>query len=120
MATISFQPTASNSFISALPSVTSLTPTNAFANTLPTVPGLVLWLDAADIGTQFLDTTGASPVTATGQSVAYWKDKTNNNFYTQTYNWNVYCPKKIPNNFMDMDYILNNRHEITDYKTILG
>ena len=48
------------------------------------LPGLTLWLDAADIGTQFLDTTGASPITATGQSVAYWKDKTNNNFYTQT------------------------------------
>ena len=43
-----------------------------------------------------------------------------NNFYTQTYNWNSYCPKKIPNNFMDMSYILDNRDVSIDYKTILN
>ena len=26
-----------------------------------------------------------------------------NNFYTQTYNWNLYSPVKIPNEFMDFN-----------------
>ena len=42
-----------------------------------------------------------------------------NNFYVQTYNWNSYCPNKIPNSFMDMEYVLNNRDKIMDYKILL-
>jgi len=48
------------------------------------LPGLTLWLDASDLSTLFLDTAGTSQISATGQSVGYWKDKTNSNFYVQT------------------------------------
>lgn len=44
-----------------------------------------------------------------------------NSFYTQTYNWNLYCPKKIPHNFLDMNYVLENRNVLTeDYKIYLN
>jgi hypothetical protein len=39
------------------------------------ISGCKLWLDAADLTTMFQDTAGTNPVTATGQSVALWKDK---------------------------------------------
>lgn len=43
-----------------------------------------------------------------------------NNFYTQTYNWNAYCPNKIPNGYMDQDYIMKIKEiEDINYKTIL-
>ena len=41
-------------------------------------PNLRLWLDASDLGTLFQDTAGTSPVTATGQQVALWADKSGN------------------------------------------
>jgi hypothetical protein len=44
----------------------------------------VLWLDATDLTTLFQDTGATSPVTAPGQSVARWNDKSgNNNHATQ-------------------------------------
>lgn len=39
------------------------------------IPGCVLWLDGDDINTQFQDTAATTPVTATGQDVARWNDK---------------------------------------------
>jgi GR25 family glycosyltransferase involved in LPS biosynthesis len=42
-----------------------------------------------------------------------------NNFYTQSYNWNHYCPNKIPNVYMNEDYILKIREDKIDYKTML-
>jgi hypothetical protein len=37
--------------------------------------GLVQWLDSQDITTLFQNSAGTTPVTATGQNVAYWSDK---------------------------------------------
>jgi hypothetical protein len=37
--------------------------------------GLVQWLDSQDTTTLFQNTAGTTPVTATGQNVAYWSDK---------------------------------------------
>jgi GR25 family glycosyltransferase involved in LPS biosynthesis len=42
-----------------------------------------------------------------------------NNFYTQSYNWNNYCPQKIPQQYTDQDYVLKNRKVGIDYKTLL-
>jgi hypothetical protein len=43
---------------------------------LPTkISGCQLWLDGADLTTLFTDSAGTTAVTATGQNVAYWKDK---------------------------------------------
>ena len=42
------------------------------------LPGLCLWLDSTDSNTLFQNTAGTTPVTATGQSVACWKDKSSN------------------------------------------
>ena len=42
-----------------------------------------------------------------------------NNFYTQTYNWNVYCPKKLPQNYTDQDYVLSIRNEHLNYKNFI-
>lgn len=39
------------------------------------VSGCVLWLDGADIRSMFQNTAGTTPVTASGQNVALWKDK---------------------------------------------
>ena len=35
----------------------------------------VLWLDGADLSTLYQDSAGTTPVTATGQSVGFWRDK---------------------------------------------
>ena len=55
--------------------------------TVPTSPaftGLSLWLDASDTTTLFQNTAGTTPVTADGQSVACWKDKSGNGYlFTQ-------------------------------------
>jgi hypothetical protein len=46
---------------------------------LPTsIPGCQLWLDAADISTLYQNTAGTTPVTAAGQQIQYWKDKSGN------------------------------------------
>jgi hypothetical protein len=42
------------------------------------VSSLALWMDAADITTMWQDSGGTTPVTATGQSVARWRDKSIN------------------------------------------
>lgn len=39
------------------------------------ISGCVLWLDAADPTTLFQDSAGTNPVTANGQTVGNWKDK---------------------------------------------
>lgn len=41
----------------------------------PTDSHLKLWLDASDLGTLFQDPAGTQPVTAQGQTVGLWKDK---------------------------------------------
>ncbi len=43
------------------------------------IANCVQWLDAADIGTLFQNSAGTTPVTAAGQSVAFWRDKSGNN-----------------------------------------
>ena len=43
-----------------------------------TITGVQLWLDAADISTLFQNTAGTTPVTAAGQQVQFWKDKSGN------------------------------------------
>jgi len=50
------------------------------------ITGLNLWLDASDLTTLFQDKPGTAPVTATGQSVNLWKDKSSssNNAVTTT------------------------------------
>ena len=57
------------------------TPLTFNPNNLAT--GLTLWLDASDKTTLFQDTAGTIPVTTSGQSIAYWKDKTGFNSYIQ-------------------------------------
>jgi hypothetical protein len=43
---------------------------------LPTqISGCQLWLDGADLTTLFTDIAGTTPVSASGQTVSYWKDK---------------------------------------------
>jgi hypothetical protein len=44
-----------------------------------TVGGCTLWLDGADSSTLFQDSGGTTPVTATGQSIGQWRDKSGNN-----------------------------------------
>jgi len=39
------------------------------------IPGCVMWLDGADTYTQFTNTAATTPVTANGQTVNAWKDK---------------------------------------------
>ena len=40
-----------------------------------TIGSCALWLDGADINTLFQNTAGTTPITANGQSVNYWTDK---------------------------------------------
>jgi GR25 family glycosyltransferase involved in LPS biosynthesis len=43
-----------------------------------------------------------------------------NNFYTQSYNWNVYSPIKIPNSYRDQNHVMKIRDENEiNYKSIL-
>ena len=43
-----------------------------------------------------------------------------NNFYTQSYNWNVYSPIKIPMSYTDQDNVMKIRNNNdVDYKTML-
>ena len=52
---------------------------------LPTsVPGLAMWLDGADLSTLFTDTSATTRVTADGNSIAAWRDKSTNAYlFTQ-------------------------------------
>jgi hypothetical protein len=43
------------------------------------IANCVQWLDATDIGTLFQNSAGTTPVTAAGQSVAFWRDKSGSN-----------------------------------------
>lgn len=38
-------------------------------------PGCILWLDGADTRTLFSDIGGTTPVSTSGQSIAFWRDK---------------------------------------------
>jgi hypothetical protein len=44
------------------------------------ISGCVLWLDAQDLTTMFTNTSGTTSVTAAGQSVGLWKDKSGNGY----------------------------------------
>jgi hypothetical protein len=51
---------------------------------LPGISGLTVWLDASDITTMFQNRVGTTPVTADGQVVAAWRDKSSNAYlFTQ-------------------------------------
>ncbi len=43
------------------------------------IANCVQWLDATDLGTLFQNSAGTTPVTANGQSVAFWRDKSGSN-----------------------------------------
>jgi len=48
------------------------------------IPGLNMWLDAADANTMFTNTAGTTPVATSGASIAAWKDKSSNGYlFTQ-------------------------------------
>ena len=52
---------------------------SAASATIPTsISGLDVWLDGSDASTLFQDAAGTNPVTATGDPVALWKDKSGN------------------------------------------
>ena len=53
--------------VKQLTGVTTYTPTN--------ISNCVLWLDGGDVTQLFTDTAGTVPLTASGQSVKCWKDK---------------------------------------------
>jgi hypothetical protein len=57
-------------------------------NPVSAVPGCTLWLDGSDSNTMFQNTGGTTPVTAGGQSVELWRDKSvNSNNVTGTGTW---------------------------------
>ena len=48
------------------------------------ITGCALWLDGADSGTMFQNTAATTPITADGQTIAAWKDKSPNAYvFTQ-------------------------------------
>lgn len=53
-----------------VPYLTSLTTYNPTS-----IPNCVLWLDGADKSTMFTDSGGTIPITGSGQTVAFWRDK---------------------------------------------
>jgi hypothetical protein len=66
----------SNAYKSIKPHLTTFRPDD--------IPGCVLWFDGADYRTMFQNTAGTTPVTASGQSVACWKDNIRNLSVTDT------------------------------------
>lgn len=42
-----------------------------------------------------------------------------NNFYLQTYNWNVYCPVKLQQSFFDENFVLNLKQNDMNYKDLI-
>jgi hypothetical protein len=64
-----------------------------------------------------------SPILPIAPQMSSWSDVSQgqyNNFYTQTYNWNLYSPYKIPNEFLDYKYNQitkqNNEHKEFKYE----
>jgi hypothetical protein len=55
------------------------------------VSGCILWLDAADRKTLFQDSGGTQPITAVGQSIGLWRDKS-----TRGYSMTVPSGKSAP------------------------
>lgn len=50
------------------------------------------------------------PIVPIGPQISDWSDVSHgiyNNFYTQTYNWNVYSPVKIPGSYLNLSEIKN-------------
>lgn len=48
------------------------------------------------------------PMLPIGPQISDWSDVSHgvyNNFYTQTYNWNLYSPVKIPNEYLNLHHI---------------
>lgn len=71
---------------------TALPTTHPFRNIAPLargftpidIPGCVLWLDGADSSTIFTDTAGTTRVTADGNTIGSWRDKSTNSYlFTQ-------------------------------------
>jgi hypothetical protein len=94
---------------------------------LPTkISGCALWLDGADLTTLFTDIAGTIPVSASGQNVSYWKDKSTqannatnstnqptvtytvqNGQSVVTFNGSQYlslAPEKLPNGSTNVSY----------------
>ena len=47
-----------------------------------------------------------APILPIGPQISDWSDVSHgmyNNFYTQTYNWNLYSPSKIPSQYLNMN-----------------
>ena len=60
------------------------------------VPGCKLWLDASDLSSLFQDVAGTIPITASGQVVQLWKDKSvAANHATNSSSAMTYSPKSI-------------------------
>jgi hypothetical protein len=60
------------------------------------------------------------PILPIGPQHGGWSDVSNgqyNNFYVQTYNWNGYCPFKIPGEFLDQqrNEELKRKKEMKDF-----
>ena len=57
---------------------------SAYVFTPTAISNCVLWLDGADSSTMFQNTAGTTPITADGQTIAAWKDKSPNEYvFTQ-------------------------------------
>lgn len=55
-----------------------------------------------------------TPILPIGPQISSWSDVSQgvyNNFYTQTYNWNIYSPIKIPKSYLDLDYLRKIKNE---------
>ena len=59
-------------------SITGTTSKNLWPFSPQSIAGLTLWLDAADQRTLSQNTAGTTPVTAAGQQVQFWADKSGN------------------------------------------
>jgi hypothetical protein len=68
--------------------LSTLPSTHPYRSVLPSTPlfappllsGLTLWLDAADRTTLFQDSGGTQPITAQGQSIGLWRDKSSRGY----------------------------------------
>jgi GR25 family glycosyltransferase involved in LPS biosynthesis len=55
-----------------------------------------------------------APIIPIGPQISNWSDVSHgiyNNFYTQTYNWNLYSPVKIPSEFLNMEQNLKTKQD---------
>lgn len=57
------------------------------------------------------------PIAPQGKDISNISDGEYNNFYLQTYNWNLYSPTKIPNEFLDQykNQEIRNNNEHKDF-----